>query len=151
MHSIMIKDYMIRYPYIVSPDLSVQDAADYMSEMSIRHLPVVANERLKGIVSEREVKAALATDNPALLRVADVMKTDVYIAHPKEALSDVVNDMASEKVGSVIVVDDAHQVLGIFTTTDALKILADRMGELEDEQEDLDLIESYEDRFIWAN
>lgn len=150
MHSIMIKDYMIRYPYIVSPELSIQDAAEYMAEMNIRHLPVVANDQLKGVVSEREVKSALSTENPALLCVADIMKENVYVAHPKEPLSDVVRDMASEKVGSVIIVDEQRQVLGIFTTTDALKILSDKIGEFDELREMEDSEDRYEEGYLWA-
>lgn len=147
MHLIMIKDYMIRQPYVVSPNLSVQEASDYMVELDIRHLPVVTNGKLKGIVSERELKAALATENPSVLRVADVMKTDVYIAQPKESLSDIASDMASEKVGSAVIVDETQQVIGIFTTTDALKILAESIGDFETDREELEIMEQYSERF----
>ncbi len=148
MHSIMIKDYMIKHPHVVSPHLSVQEAADYMTKMDIRHLPVVAHGNLEGVVSEREIKTALATQNSSVLRVADVMKTDVYIAQPRESLSDVAGDMASEKVGSVIIVDETQQVVGIFTTTDALKILAESIGDFETDREDLELMEQYSERFF---
>lgn len=130
MSSPQIQDHMKRFPYVTNPEQGIAEAMDYMRELAIRHLPVVSEDKLVGIVSDRDLRAALNLDKAGDLSVADVMKRDVYIADRHTPLSDVAADMAEGRIGSAIIVDVRGRVEGIFTTTDALKLLSDR---LEDE------------------
>ncbi len=128
MRTPIILDHMIRYPYVATPDQGVLSAIEYMEELSIRHLPVLELDRLVGIVSDRDLKAAAARgSNPP---VSEIMCKDVYVVTSTTPLADVANDMADGKFGSAVVVDAIGKVIGIFTTTDALRILGSR---LEDE------------------
>ena len=127
-----IGSYMVKSPYVASTDQSMQEAYDYMRECNIRHLPVIDDGELVGLISERDVKEAQATGEGKKLKVEDVMKRDVYVVQKSADLSEVVSVMAENKLGSVVIVDRYKNVVGIFTTTDALKILASLLDE-EDE------------------
>jgi acetoin utilization protein AcuB len=117
---------------------------DTMRELAIRHLPIVQEERLVGLVSERDLKAAWGLPEAKKLAVGDVMKRDVFVAHSDMALSEVASEMADGKLGSAIIVDAGGNVTGIFTTTDALRILASLAEDGSIEEYLLDY-ESYDD------
>lgn len=117
-----------------------------MRELAIRHLPVLQDERLVGVVSERDLKpaASLPEVETKALTVGDVMKRDVFVASTDMQLSEVASEMAEGKLGSAIIVDAGGNVAGIFTTTDALRILAGLAEEGSIEEYLLDY-ESYDD------
>lgn len=116
----MIGQYMVRSPKVAEPGMRVSDALTFLRELRIRHLPVVESRRLVGIVSERDLIGA----NPSA-RVSEIMKKKVYVVSSKTAVSDVAAEMANNKIGSAVIVDPHNHVIGIFTTTDALRILAE--------------------------
>jgi CBS domain-containing protein len=124
-----LEHYMVKSPYVAQPDSSPKEALEFMRECDIRHLPIVKNQRLKGIVSERDLREALALPQADLLKIGDVMKTDVYVVSRQSQLVDVVRNMAEKKLGSAIVVNDRNEVIGIFTTTDALRLFADYLDD----------------------
>ncbi len=124
-----IKDYMTKQPYVITPDQPLDEAWDHMQSLGIRHFPVVENDRLSGIVSARDIRIAMASDMTNALTIGDIMSTDVYVSHPDERLSDIAKDMAEEKIGSAVILNNTRHVIGIFTTTDALKLLSDYVDE----------------------
>lgn len=134
MRNMTISDHMIQRPYSVGPDHPIADAMELMRDCIIRHLPVVEDERLVGLVSERDLKAALSNERAKSLTVADIMKRDVYVVSRNTPISEVCNTMADNKMGSVVVVNADRQAIGIFTTTDALRLLAETIesGDIED-------------------
>ena len=52
------------------------------------------------------------------------MSNDPYKAAPSIRVADAVTEMAARHIGSVLVTDDNDRLLGIFTDTDALRVLA---------------------------
>jgi acetoin utilization protein AcuB len=67
-------------------------------------------ETLRGVDAAREL-------------VEEAMSSEPFIVEPDAALEDVAEAMASHRHGSTLVVDNAV-IVGIFTTTDALRALA---------------------------
>ena len=116
----MVGEYMVRSVKVASPDMTVDDALTFIQELRIRHLPVVRDRRLVGLVSERDLLAARARN----AKVAEVMAKRVYVARSTTPVSQVAAEMADNKYGSAVIVDPQNHVLGIFTTTDALRIIA---------------------------
>ena len=55
------------------------------------------------------------------------MSQDVYCVTPRDRLDQVVSEMAERKYGCAVVIEDA-KVVGVFTTTDALKLLATKLA-----------------------
>jgi CBS domain-containing protein len=52
-----VRDHMSLYPLTLEPDVSVAQGKRFMQENLIRHVPVVENGRLVGIVSMRDLNA----------------------------------------------------------------------------------------------
>ncbi len=112
---------MVNFPFVIEPDMTIAEAQTFMSQQNLRHLPVVdATNKLLGVVSERDILMA-KKPNAA---ITTIMVTQVFVAQETEALNAVIETMADEKYGSVLIVNAANELTGIFTTIDALKLLA---------------------------
>lgn len=129
----IVRGYMVKSPYMTDPGVLVQTALEMMRELEIRHLPVVQDGELVGMVSERDLREAAAINGKLPLLVGDVMKREVYVTTPQTPLSEVVRVMCLDKIGSAVVVSPDRDVVGIFTTIDALELLADMLDEEDDQ------------------
>ena len=127
--SILVADLMTPCPHTVDPVESVAVAHERMRSNGIRHLPVVEGEALRGMLSERDVQIVLSLVDvdPASVTVSHVMVRDPYCVSPGTPLLEVVERMASSKVGSAVVMENGR-VVGIFTTVDALLGLRDALA-----------------------
>lgn len=117
-----IEEHMSENPTFASRKTPVSEAAEFMKRMGFRHLPVLENGKIVGVVSERDLKQAqiFATMHIVL---EDVMSTDPYCVQVGTPLSVVAANMAERKIGSAVIVDSDQEIVGIFTTTDAMKVL----------------------------
>lgn len=121
-----ISEFMTKVVAICEMEMPLSKAKKMLQELGVRHLPVVDHEKLVGVVSHREVAVLEAYQAiiPQQLTVADAMVDEPYTVNPNVAVSEVCATMAANKYGSVVVAE-GQDILGIFTTTDALQILAE--------------------------
>jgi acetoin utilization protein AcuB len=122
---------MTSSPIFVAPEERLSRAKRLMDEYLIRHLPVVRGGKLVGIVSERDVymvqyMEALA-HLPRTMTVDDAMTAEPFAVRPETPLDVVAREMAGRKIGAAVVTEDGA-ILGVFTATDALRVLADALG-----------------------
>jgi CBS domain-containing protein len=133
-----IKDWMTSAPLTVSPATPVAKAHDLMLHRRIRHLPVVDDGRLVGIVTDRDIRTVLPSPATSFavgeirflldkLKVGEVMTRSVITVSPEERLSEAVRLMLDNKFGSVPVVDGGLLV-GIVTELDLLRALGSSLG-----------------------
>jgi acetoin utilization protein AcuB len=120
---------MTRAPRTVAPGQTLMDAHALMRGNRIRHLPVVRDGKVVGIVSQRDLILieTLPDVNAAEVPVEDAMTRDVFLVEPHTPLADVAAEMAERKLGSAVVMD-AGRVVGMFTVTDACRALAELLG-----------------------
>lgn len=117
-----VRDYMTRTPLTVDSNEPIRTVREFMKKNNIRHLPVVKGEAILGIVSERAVVMALELKGSEGYKAGDIMIPHPYIVEPHTPLDEVVAVMAEEKYGCVIVQEDS-ELVGIFTTVDACRVL----------------------------
>jgi acetoin utilization protein AcuB len=124
-----VQEYMSIAPVVVSSDRTLAEAHRLMRERSIRHLPVVDQGRLVGVVSQRDLYLleTLNGVDPGTETVREAMAPEPYAVPPDAPLEDVAKEMAERKYGSAVVVDRGS-VIGLFTTVDALRALASVVG-----------------------
>lgn len=117
--------YMTRSPVLVDRSTSMAHALRIMDEQGFRHLPVIAEGKLCGVVSERELKIVenMQGVDSGMCIVGDFILGPPYTVGPDAPLREVARVMAENKFGSAMVVE-GDVVVGVFTTTDALKALA---------------------------
>lgn len=116
-----ISKFMTTLPHTIGVDQSLMKANQMMSELRVRHLPVLDGGKLVGVLSDRDVKLveSFKDVDPAEVKVEEAFSPDPYIAAPTSSLADVCAEMARHKYGCVLICDN-HKLVGIFTWVDAL-------------------------------
>lgn len=122
----IIDSYMTPGAHTIRADAPVSLAQDMLQRFGIRHLPVLHGGKLVGVLSDRDIKTALAWKgaNPKNITAEDVCSQEVYVTKPHALLHDVAREMAEKRYGCAVVME-SDEVIGIFTTTDACRALAD--------------------------
>lgn len=121
-----VNQVMSRLPAEIDRRESLAAAVERMREEGVRHLPVMDGTTLYGVLSPRDVTAAWVRDGEAAaeMPVGDVCTANPLTVPPTEAVRDVARRMVERGVTSAIVVDGTVLV-GIFTSSDALALLAE--------------------------
>lgn len=122
---IKVDEYTSLSPVTISHTESLDRASDLMHEHGIRHLPVMIDGKISGIISERDVLSHIGKDWTRMMKVGDIMSTSVLTVYKDDNLGEVAYQLSSQKVGSAVVLDDDGSLYGIFTTTDALNALVE--------------------------
>jgi acetoin utilization protein AcuB len=126
---IPVRQYMTPMPETIDEHATLGEAKERMFVLGVHHLPVVHEGKLTGILSQRDALLAesLGVASAAKIPVGQIMTPVVFSCGPNAHVEAVAREMAAHHYGSAIVVEPAHptQILGVFTTTDALRALAD--------------------------
>jgi CBS domain-containing membrane protein len=133
----VVREIMMGNPVTLKPADTLDLANDIISLGRIRHIPVVEDGRLVGLLSERDLIGAAATQifglkqkrKSALLKtvlIKDVMKKKVITTNPDTPVKDAAHLMADKKIGCVPVIESGTLV-GLLTTTDILRYV-ERLG-----------------------
>ncbi len=121
-----VVSWMTPFPHSIDVAAPVEEARALMAEHELRHLPVMQDGRLVGIVSDRDIgsaSAAPARPIPAGSPIGDVCQRDVYVVSISEPVDRVLQEMADRHIGSTLVVKDG-KLVGIFTATDVCRCFA---------------------------
>jgi len=118
----------------VSPTDSLLEAAKLMVDHQVRHLPVVDNGTVVGMLSDRDIRTVAgdpvryvqetAGEGARQLAVRDAMAPAALTVHANRPLRDVANELADEKVGALPIIDMDGKLIGIVSYVDALRALA---------------------------
>ncbi len=135
------RDLMTPNPVTVAPQARVAEVWDLMRELEIRHVPVVEDGALVGMLSDRDparldMFRMLASDGADALRqelatpIVKVMNSDVIVVEPETGLDEIIELLLEHKVGALPVVrQDGYEVVGIVSYIDVLRALRDRLEE----------------------
>jgi len=122
-----VGSFMSPCPVLIDAQASLREAELLMGEHGIRHLPVMSQGRAIGVVSERDIAqvSALVPGGESRVTVVEAMTPVPYVVSPDMSLARVATRMATERYGCALVVEGpSEDVVGIFTTIDALRALA---------------------------
>jgi acetoin utilization protein AcuB len=124
--SATVGEYMTASPVTIARHRSLSSARKEMLDHKVRHLPVLEGGHVVGVLTERDLLLveSLPGANPTEVRVEDAMVQDVYAVGPETPLVEVVRQMEQRRLGSAVIVEGDHPV-GVFTTTDALRVLGE--------------------------
>jgi len=124
-----VSKYMTSSPYSVGADQKLAVAESLMTQHHIRHLPVMEGGKLVGIITDRDIKLVRSFDVTSAdkILVSDVAREDTFTVSPNAKLNDVARQMAGDRIGSALVVDN-QKLVGIFTDVDALRALDDLLN-----------------------
>ena len=127
----VVDEIMSSDPFVVHVTETVGSAIKKLIEADVRHLPVVSEGELVGMVSDRDLRsftpvAILELTQSRELQarlaqpVSQVMTTDVISVNPETELPEVIDLMIEHKIGAVPVVEaDSSKLVGIVSYIDA--------------------------------
>ncbi len=119
-----VKDLLVgREVFTVQSGTSIKEAINYMANKSVGLVPVMQEEKLIGVFSERDlVKRVIAQDkdlNSTL--VEDVMSTNLVIAKIEESNESVLAKMKEAMTRHILIIDN-NKLVGVLSLRDLLEI-----------------------------
>jgi acetoin utilization protein AcuB len=126
--TVKISEVMTEMPRCIESHQPLMTAVKWMDELKVRHLPVREAGKIVGIVSDRDL--GLMAEMSAYgkgdhdWKIEDAMVSAVLTVFESQTVKEVAEKMLAQRVGSAIVTDNSGAITGIFTDTDALKILS---------------------------
>ncbi len=128
---------MTAHPVTVAPNETLAVARDKMQAGHFRRLPVVQDEKLVGIVTDRDLRPHLGHEERT--RVTAAMTEELITVTPATTLESAAQLMLKRQIGGLPVVEDG-KLAGIITTSDILTAFLDVMGASEEDVARVDLM-----------
>ena len=114
-----LKDLMSRDVKVISPDMSIREAAKQMRDGDFGMLPVRENDRMIGTISDRDIAIrAVAEGKGADTKVRDVMSEGIAWAYEDDSVEEAVKIMSERQVRRLPVVDRDKRLVGIVALGD---------------------------------
>jgi len=138
--AIKVSKYMSSQVVSIPKDMGIREAFFLMKEHSIRHLPIVNdNKQLIGIISDRELRRPNWVDEAHdishvylldnSMHVSDVMITDVHVLHTYDTLNKAVSLLLEKNIGAAPVLDKTETLVGMLSAIDLLRAMAHMIKE----------------------
>ncbi len=142
---VYVSDLMTADPIVVEPDVALSRVLALMREASIRHVPVIDEEGIVGVVSDRDltfihglpgvsdkvddsdVEEMLAAPVAVVMKSRFLVERDVVTVAVDTPLKEAIDMLVATRVGAVPVVDDDRQVVGVLSAVDVLRWAADEI------------------------
>ena len=130
----LVGNWMTKDVISVDVNDSMQDAARLIRKHTIKRLPVMENGKLVGIITDRDLKRASASDVTTLeihellfliseIKISDIMTKDPITIPLDYTIDEAAQILLEHKLSGAPVVDDEGQVAGIITQTDIFRVL----------------------------
>jgi len=124
---------MTRHVLCALVDDHVEDAYALMKDIHCRHLPVVQDGKLIGMISDRDILLRSTFGEGGMIfpdvKVGEIMKREVISCRPSAKLSAVAETMVAKEIDSLPVTDNENHLLGIITSTDLLRVMQNDTSE----------------------
>ena len=135
-----VGQWMTPNPKTISPETSVKAAFFEMRTEGYRHLPVVDDGKLAGMVTDRDLRRPDLTDEPDGwhdfyqldddYEVRHVMTSNVMSMTSSDSLEKALSLLIEHKFGAAPVVDRHGLLIGIITTYDLMRAFNSVLGEV---------------------
>jgi len=115
-----VKDVMHKGAAHVAPDTRVSAIAKQMRDADVGALPVKADGRLVGIVTDRDIACrALANGkDPGRMTAKDVMTSKVVCCAPDDDISQAIKTMETKRIRRLPVTDSDENIIGMVSLGD---------------------------------
>ncbi|MDY6792622.1 MAG: CBS and ACT domain-containing protein [Thermodesulfobacteriota bacterium] len=135
----LVKNWMSKNVITVDINDSMQDAIKRLKENDIKMLPVMKKGKLAGIITDRDLKRASASDATSLdvhellfllskIKIKDIMTKDPIMIPQDFTVEETAEILLKNKISGAPVTDNEGQVVGAITQTDLFKVLISLTG-----------------------
>ncbi len=134
----LVRDCMTKKLITIDAETPIIKAFRIMKDNNIRRLPVMRNEKLAGVITDRDLKEATPSKATSLdvheiysllseVKVKDIMSKDLLTIGPDESIEKAAMLMLSKKISGLPVIE-AGNLTGVITQTDIFKAFVDISG-----------------------
>jgi CBS domain-containing protein len=114
-----VQEAMTSNPAAITPETTIQEAAQLMKSEDVGALPIVEDGRLTCVITDRDLAIralaqGLGTETP----VRELASTDVVTADPQQSLEDAARLMAKHQIRRLPVVEDDGVLVGMLSQAD---------------------------------
>jgi acetoin utilization protein AcuB len=135
----LVKNWMSKGVITVNVNDSMSDATRIIKENNIGMLPVMKNGKLVGVITDRDLKRASASDATTLeihellyilskIKIKEIMTKDPITVPPDYTIEETAEILMKNKISGVPVIDKGGQAVGVITQTDIFKALISLTG-----------------------
>lgn len=135
----LVKNWMSNNVITVDRNDSMQDAIKHLKEHDIHMLPVMKKGKLIGIITDRDLKRASASDATTLevhellylltkIKVKDIMTRNVVTVLPDFTVEETAQVLQENRISGAPVVDADGRLVGTITQTDLFRVLISLTG-----------------------
>lgn len=128
---ITVGDFMTRELVTVKEEDDLALAESILRLGGIRHLPVVREGKLVGLVTQRDLLRSAAVRSHKSTRASDIMVREVTAVRPDTSLVQAAKIMLANKFGCLPVTDEGGRLAGIITESDFVRFAADVVQDLD--------------------
>lgn len=135
----LVKNWMSKPVITTNVDDSMEKTIKLLKKHNIKMLPVLEKNKLVGILTDRDLKRASASDATTLdihellyllskIRVKNIMTKDPITVPSDYTVEETADVLLKNKISGVPVVNHNKKVVGIITQTDLFKVLISLTG-----------------------
>ncbi|MBU4258920.1 MAG: CBS and ACT domain-containing protein [Proteobacteria bacterium] len=133
----LVKNWMSKPVITVGENYSMQDAINLLKQHNIRMLPVMGKGRVVGIISDRDLKKASASDvniseNHELIyskiKIKDIMTENPISVPDDYTVEETAEVLLINKISGVPVINEQEKLVGIITQTDLFRVIFSLTG-----------------------
>jgi len=128
---ITVGDFMTRDLVTVQEGDDLALAESILRLGAIRHLPVVRDGRLSGLVTHRDLLRSATRKDVRTARAGDIMIRDVVAVRPQTSLVQAARIMLANKFGCLPITEEDGRLVGIITESDFVRFAADVVQDLD--------------------
>lgn len=135
----LVKNWMSKPAITIDENESMNDAIKMLKKHNIRMLPVMRKGKLVGIITDRDLKRASASDATSLeihellyllsnIKIKNIMTKNPVVVPPDYTIEETAEVLLKHKISGVPVVDKYGDVVGIITQNDIFRIIISLTG-----------------------
>jgi len=135
----LVKNWMSKNVIAIAKEDSMHHAMGLLKKNNIRMLPVLQGGRLAGILTDRDIKKASASDATTLeihelfyllakIKVKDIMTRNPVTVAPDWTVEETAELLLQNKISGAPVLDDGQAVVGVITQSDIFRVLISLTG-----------------------
>jgi acetoin utilization protein AcuB len=135
----LVKYWMNKESIAIDGSASMQDAMDMMKRRSVRLLPVMKKNKLAGVISDRDLKRASASDATTLeihellyllskIKVEEIMSSPAITVQSNHTIEETAEILLHNKISGAPVLDSAGALMGVITQDDLFRALVALTG-----------------------
>lgn len=115
-------DVMTSSPITVTNDELISNIEKLFSKHQFRHIPVLKNGKICGMISDQDVLRYKGNGGFNYLKSKDIMSILIICAHVDTPIERVSHVLLREKINSIPIVNSEGALVGIITTSDIIKL-----------------------------